>query len=402
MKALRALVAYESMFGNTELVARSVASGLARSMEVELFEVNAAPAVPADVIDVMVLGGPTHALSMTRRETREEAVTKGATHGTTEVGIREWLAQLPAGPLSAVVATFDTRIAKVRRLPGSAAKKAAKVMHTLGYVSDTKPRASSSRTPMARCWTGSWTAHLPGGNASAPEHAPAPGSVGPVWVASKPGTFDPVESPQRRAAWETRRRRQVLIKDVMSSPAITITARMSVKDGLKLLDEHRVTSLPVTDQDGHILGIVSESDLLRDAVHPDPRAHMFLDEQWQEPPHRVEDVMSTLSMTVSSDADLSDAVELMTSTAVKSLPVVDDGRVVGVVSRSDVVHLLARSDDRIQGEIDDLLRSAGLDCEVEVEGGIVTLRNLDDAAQWRVAQVIAGSVAGVMSVHTPG
>lgn len=138
---MRALVVYESMFGNTELVARSVATGLARSMEVELFEVNAAPVVATDVIDVMVVGGPTHAFSMTRRETREEAVTKGATHGTTDIGIREWLAQLPAGPHSEVVATFDTRVAKVRRLPGSAARKAAKVMRTLGYVSGTKPES---------------------------------------------------------------------------------------------------------------------------------------------------------------------------------------------------------------------------------------------------------------------
>ena len=80
--------------------------------------------------------------------------------------------------------------------------------------------------------------------------------------------------------------------------------------------------------------------------------------------------MSTLSMTVSPNDDLSDAVELMTSTAAKSLPVVERGRVVGVVSRSDVVRLLARSDEQICGEIDELLRSADLDYDVNVEHGL--------------------------------
>ena len=193
----------------------------------------------------------------------------------------------------------------------------------------------------------------------------------------------------------------MLVKDVMTSPAITVPARSTVKEGLRLLDGHRVTSLPVIDSQGHIVGIVSEADLLRDAVRHDVRTHMIPDAPVEEPPNRVEDVMSVLTMTVTGDTDLSEAVELMTSTAVKSLPVVDDGRVVGVISRSDVVHVLARSDEHIRGEIDELLRSAGLECDVDVDGGIVNLQHLEDPAQWRVAEVIACSVPGVISVQVP-
>ena len=193
----------------------------------------------------------------------------------------------------------------------------------------------------------------------------------------------------------------MFVKDVMTSPVITIHVHTSVKEALRLLDEHRVTSLPVTDGRGHLVGIVSEADLLRDAVRGDPRAHMAPHEKVEEHPSHVEDVMSTLSMTVTGDTDLSDAVDLMTSTAVKSLPVVEGGRVVGVVSRSDVVHLLARSDEHIRGEIDELLRSAGLECEVHVDDGVVRIEHLEDPAQWRVAEVIAGSVAGVISVQVP-
>lgn len=191
----------------------------------------------------------------------------------------------------------------------------------------------------------------------------------------------------------------MLVKEVMTSPAITVPARTTIKEGLRLLDEHRVTSLPVTDKQGHIVGIVSEADLLRDAVRHDVRTHMILDEPADEHPFRVEDVMSILTMTVTGDTDLSDAVELMTSTAVKSLPVVEDGRVVGVISRSDIVHVLARSDEHIRGEIDELLRSAGLECDVDVDGGVVNIQDLEDPAQWRVAEVIAGSVHGVISVQ---
>ncbi|HET6626428.1 MAG TPA: CBS domain-containing protein [Nocardioidaceae bacterium] len=195
----------------------------------------------------------------------------------------------------------------------------------------------------------------------------------------------------------------MLVKDVMTSPAVTVHADTSVKDGLRRLDELRVTSLPVTDGDGHILGIVSEADLLRDLVRPDPRAHLIPHPASDDQRTRVvAEVMSTLSMTVTADTDLSEAVELMTSTAVKSLPVVERGRVVGVVSRSDVVHVLARSDDRICDEVDDLLRSAGVEADVDVADGVVRIFAVDDPGQRRIAEVIAGSVAGVIAVEGAG
>jgi CBS domain-containing protein len=191
----------------------------------------------------------------------------------------------------------------------------------------------------------------------------------------------------------------MLVTEVMTAPAITVHAHMTVKDGLKLLDEHRVTSLPVTDAQGNLLGIVSEADLLRDAVRPDERSHMIPHERGEDRPLRIEDVMSTLSMTVTADTDVSDAVELMTSTAVKSLPVLEAGRVIGVVSRSDIVHMLARSDDHICAEVDELLRSAGIECEVECEEGVVRVNGPEDPAQQRIIEVIAGSVNGVIAVR---
>ncbi len=193
----------------------------------------------------------------------------------------------------------------------------------------------------------------------------------------------------------------MLVREVMTSPAVTVPARTTMKDGLKLLDRHQVTALPVVSQ-GRLVGIVSEADLLKDAVRHDERTHLMPHEGSRvdrSGARYVEDVMSTLSMTVSPDSDLCDAVELMTGTAVKSLPVVEDGRVVGVVSRSDIVHLLARSDELIRAEIDELLRSAEMHYTVDVNDGNVLLEGSHDPHQQKVAEVIAGAVQGVMSVR---
>ncbi len=127
------LVIYESMWGNTRAVAEAVARGL--GPDVTVADVGRAPAtLPADV-DLLVIGGPTHAFSMSREATREDAATKGAEPGHESIGIREWLeGQAPSDHVE--VATFDTRVAKVRKLPGSAAKAAGKSVrkHHLGHL----------------------------------------------------------------------------------------------------------------------------------------------------------------------------------------------------------------------------------------------------------------------------
>ena len=135
---MKVLVVYESMWGNTEKVARAVAEGLKDGGPVEVRDV--AQEVPTDLagLDLLVVGGPTHAFSMSRLSTREDAVAKGAPPGHEGLGIREWLDSLPEADLA--VATFDTRVGKVRHLPGSAARKAAKEVrrHRVGHVLDTE------------------------------------------------------------------------------------------------------------------------------------------------------------------------------------------------------------------------------------------------------------------------
>jgi hypothetical protein len=132
---MKALVVFESMFGNTEQVAEAVADGLRESMDVVVDEVSAATDPSATTVDLVVVGGPTHAFSLSRPTTRAEAVKKGATHGSQERGLREWLGDLERGRHRHVVAAFDTRAEKARHLPGSAARKATRLLRGDGYTS---------------------------------------------------------------------------------------------------------------------------------------------------------------------------------------------------------------------------------------------------------------------------
>lgn len=117
----RALVVFESMYGNTEAVARAIAEGLATGVPVDVLEVGAAPPVPAGDVDLVVVGGPTHAFGMSRPSTRRDAAEKaGRETVSTAGGVREWLEGLPDRP-GLRAAAFDTRVARPR-VPGSAAR----------------------------------------------------------------------------------------------------------------------------------------------------------------------------------------------------------------------------------------------------------------------------------------
>jgi predicted transcriptional regulator len=185
----------------------------------------------------------------------------------------------------------------------------------------------------------------------------------------------------------------------MTEPAITVAPDTSVKQAVLLLDQHQITSMPVVDDAGHLVGVLSEADVLRDVLPTDRRVHELLVEITAPTVQlQVTDVMTHLPVSVSPDDDLAEAVELLVCTQVKSLPVVDSGRVVGMVSRRDVIAVLARQDELIEAEVDEELRQAGVECAVEVEDGVVRLRNADGPDALRIAQVIASRVPGVIGV----
>lgn len=191
----------------------------------------------------------------------------------------------------------------------------------------------------------------------------------------------------------------MLVREVMSSPAVTVGPESSLKATARLLDEHEITAMPVVDAAGRLLGVVSEADVLRDSVPADRRVHARAVEITAPPVHQaVTDVMTHLPVTVSPDDDVADAVEMLVDTQIKSLPVVHFGRVVGMVSRRDVIAVLAHQDALIEAEVDDALRLAGVECSVEVTDGIVHLSDAEDLRSAEVARVIAAHIPGVVGV----
>jgi CBS domain-containing protein len=191
----------------------------------------------------------------------------------------------------------------------------------------------------------------------------------------------------------------MLVRDVMTAPAVTVRPDAALKDVAVVLDEHRVTALPVVDDHQRLVGVISEADVVRDAVPADP---------WDEPVHashlgpyltRVGDVMSYHPVTVSPDTELAVAADLLVSTVVKSLPVVEGGVVVGVISRRDIIAVLAHRDDRIATELLGLVGEAGDDWEIEVEDGVVRVSGVTSPADREIVRVLAGTVAGAAGIR---
>jgi hypothetical protein len=131
---MRALVVYESMFGNTERIAYAIARGLATEMTTETVEVSHAPADPTRDIDLLVIGGPTHGLGLSRPATRAKAaVHAGGVITSDGIGLREWLSVITPRLGSPRVAIFDTKFGWPR-LPGSAARRARARLRRLGFA----------------------------------------------------------------------------------------------------------------------------------------------------------------------------------------------------------------------------------------------------------------------------
>ena len=136
-RELRALVVYESGFGNTEIVARAVAAGLRHGgAEVTLENVRDAGPPDRDAFDLLVVGAPTHGFSLSRPSTRQDAVRQGAPAGSAVTGMREWIVAMSAAAdrTPRLAAAFDTRVTKVRRVPMTASRRASHLLKQLGFV----------------------------------------------------------------------------------------------------------------------------------------------------------------------------------------------------------------------------------------------------------------------------
>jgi Flavodoxin len=130
---MRALIVYESIFGNTRDIAWAIAKGLAPAMSADVVDVGEAPAEPGPEIGLLMVGAPTLVFGLSTARTRAAAARRaGHPFALGDVGVREWIEAMPYAAARRDALTFDTRL-RVHGLPGSAAKSAAKRLSRRGY-----------------------------------------------------------------------------------------------------------------------------------------------------------------------------------------------------------------------------------------------------------------------------
>jgi CBS domain-containing protein len=194
----------------------------------------------------------------------------------------------------------------------------------------------------------------------------------------------------------------VRVRDVMSSPVVTVPPDMRLKEVADLLVRDGISAVPVVD-DGELVGIVSEADLVPLELAPDPRAHLIppADLPVQLPKVAAE-VMTRTVVALPEDADAAEAGRLMLERRIKSIPIVQGRRVVGIVARRDLLKVLARSDQDIARNLEALLAAelgSPAPYRTTVRDGIVALTGPADPTSRRLASLLAPGVPGVVEVR---
>ncbi|MEU3479651.1 CBS domain-containing protein [Streptomyces sp. NPDC033754] len=182
------------------------------------------------------------------------------------------------------------------------------------------------------------------------------------------------------------------VADLMTPAAVAVQRGTSFKEIARLLDEYGITAVPVVDDENRPVGVVSEADLLRRHTAKDG-------------PSTAEAMMSSPVVTARPSWTAVEAARLMERHRVKRLPVVDsEGRLIGVLSRSDLLQLFLRRDRSIQEEIREdvvvrILRLSPAAVHIDVDEGVVTLSGtLDSADTAPILVRLCETVDGVVEV----
>ena len=196
----------------------------------------------------------------------------------------------------------------------------------------------------------------------------------------------------------------MLVRDVMTSPVVSVQTTTPVRAAVALLTERGFTALPVVDADGDLVGIVTEADLLRERIRHDARSPLLNREITTEPaPATVGEVMTRDVFSARTFTDVADLADEMHRLGIRSVPVVETGcTLVGIVSRRDVLRTLTGADVAIAADVRRRLEAyAGPErWGVDVASGVVTLHDpVGDPTEQHVATVMAASVRGVADVH---
>lgn len=214
----------------------------------------------------------------------------------------------------------------------------------------------------------------------------------------------------------------MIVSDVMSRTIVTVMPGHSIRHAAQIMLDHRVSGLPVLDGEGRLVGILTEGDLLRRveygltggrphwiaAVSPEGAARDFIkSHSW-----RVGDVMTKPVATVTEQTSLADVAVLFGTRGIKRLPVLHDGRLVGIISRADLLRIIASAkpekiasgDEALEISASARLRDAdtifGMCPQVTVVDGIVHLwGQVRSQAERDAARVAVECIEGIKGVE---
>jgi CBS domain-containing protein len=211
----------------------------------------------------------------------------------------------------------------------------------------------------------------------------------------------------------------MLARDIMTTPVTTIDEGHNVREAIEIVNASKIGAVPVVDAEGRLTGIVSEGDLLRRVAsswarravpqtrdRDDALANYVKARSW-----RIKDVMTTPVVSATPTATASQLAELLQAHDIKHVPVVENGRLAGMISRRDLMRALLDVPPDCTASGDDALGTAvrsRLEAELEispamvratVSNGIVTLQGeVETELEREAARVAAESVRGVGGV----
>jgi len=204
------------------------------------------------------------------------------------------------------------------------------------------------------------------------------------------------------------------VEDIMTREVISVPPGASLKQAAQLLVEHRISGLPVVDDENDVIGVFSEADVLPKetggVVAQQPLAWLTGFEvevdRSKLDASVVGEAMTSPAVTVDEQAPVSKAARLMGEHRINRLPVVEGRKLVGIVTRADLVRAFVRSDADIAEEIREELVVGRLGLErhsidIEVDDGSVTLGGrLHSNADAELLALLTSAVPGVVAVHS--
>jgi CBS domain-containing protein len=202
------------------------------------------------------------------------------------------------------------------------------------------------------------------------------------------------------------------IETLMTKNVVTASPDTPLKRVARMLTRYRISGVPVCDESGAVLGVVTEADILckEQGLIPEPGGMLgWLFEKADSEGSRIlartaAEAMSTPAVTIVPGASISEAARIMITRHINRLPVVEDGRLVGIVSRADLVRAFHRSDDEIERELNEdvLLHQLWLspdDVHVSVVDGVVEIAGMvENKTQAQLVAAYALRVPGVVDV----